>query len=1172
MEARLRDLITPLLICLALLIALSFPLDLGLYEVPLLAVPLLALLLLGTEPEVRMRRPAIELGLALLPPILLALCLISPPPYSPLILIPFLSCIFIPLAPFSSRDPWESLGFSFSLSGAMLAFLMLLHRTFPLQPLWIIAPVSLVVSATSVYLTLRGRSLWKDLEPKLDGYIALILLLAFFFLLELALAYPNIFRLTTNDILYHQDRAWELAERPSGYDAWNYLGFHSLLGSVYLITGADSFSAILTVIPMNLIAFLLVASSFSKLRWRGEALFIWSLFTSLGFLAAIRYGTDYNGLDKANEYSYRSLIWSHPIFFWGLPLTLAIGLLAFSLYSDLYVEGRRKIIYIFSSTLFAFLVHVAEALVFAAYLAVASLLLGGRRSSSLAVTLTGLILYSLYLTPGVYRGTAASSSLYLLLAGLLSLALNEARERYLGGAHERLIAFLSGRRDALISILLALYASGLIVWQLHLGEVKVSDIFYLGHVPWFFYPNLIGISGLLAIISLRFKLDRWMQSYALFALTSLLTGRLVTYLRVSGFSFPYWEYRFPLYAALGIAALASPLLRRMLDLSRGSRLWAFLLALLVVTGFSSTALSVQRWNQLNKTASGSILPADFDFAVKESLRGLDRPVLTLSYYSSTVASLMHASSMRQLSPWISEGPEVPLITLRSIADDDIAVLTTLGDVALLNGENATYNYLFMFLGPILSAPSVETIELSEPPSPNASASLILPADTYLRRRSLIAYELIRRGLPPHSIYLSDDPGAPAGVCIGPSSANQTIREEIPSDKGDLRWLYLKGDFSRAENGLRVRGERNLAVTTYELDRGSFRIRVCGDLTGYVGIIYDFRNFRNYRLLQVYLDRGVAVNRIVRDGNVSSGAYIPVPLSWECNEIELRLGDRLEASINGRVLELPRVERLGVLGFETGNFTGVVSGEASGSHSLVWNEGACSLLISVTGGGDVDLADWVDRGLRNLSEAKRAFPGIKINLSGPKQPAPRIEAVITDIKASGEVRVHGRPVWMIRDGRMIYMNMTELELRAEGLEYVRGEGFYADLRLRGLAGMNASEAIVRFRTPVRIEASGDVRLEKYQAFSRSVGEAFNVRTREANLTIMAADRAILLSELEAPREDLSRERSLLKMFDETEYLPEALACFFPLTIAFHYVMKPRRIRENLRRRRGLKMTR
>ncbi|MEM3691695.1 MAG: hypothetical protein QXS61_04350, partial [Candidatus Korarchaeum sp.] len=287
MKVDLKDLYIPLGICLAFLVALSFPLNLGLYEFPLLSVPLLALILLNLEFKVSLKVMRVEVMLASLPPLLLALSLLLPLPYSSLTFMTFLMLMFIPLAPLVSGDPWESLGLSFSLGGLTLTFLMLLNMSVRLPALESIATISIVICLTSLYLILKGRSLWRDPEFRFDNYVALTLLLAAFFLLELALVYPYIFMLTTNDVLYHQDAAWELARRPGDYHGWSYLGFHSLLGTVYLIERADPFSVMLTAIPLNLMSFLIVASSFSKLRSRGEALLTWSLFTSLASLAVI---------------------------------------------------------------------------------------------------------------------------------------------------------------------------------------------------------------------------------------------------------------------------------------------------------------------------------------------------------------------------------------------------------------------------------------------------------------------------------------------------------------------------------------------------------------------------------------------------------------------------------------------------------------------------------------------------------------------------------------------------------------------------------------------------------------------------------------------------------------------------------------------------------------------
>ncbi len=1156
---KLEGIYLPLGACLISMLVISFLLDLGIYEIPLLAIPLLSLLFLLSDRALEIKVPRVELLLALIPQAFLLLSVLSQPPLNAISCMIFLFLMFLPISPLISSDLWEALSLSAAIGGLFISLLFAINLVYRIPIFEIIFIISASMSIISIYLSLKRKN-FRKIEFKLDGYHALISILSAFFLLELSLAYPNIFRYTTNDLLYHQDQAWYLANSPSNYSAWNYLGYNSLLGAVYLITKADAFSLMLTVVPINLFSFLIVASSFSKLEWRKESIFAWSLLTGLGWIAALKFGTDYNGLDKANEASYRSLIWSQPIFFWGLPLTLAIALLAFLLYSDIFIEGRRKVPIIFLLSTLTFLVHVAESLLFVAYLSLASLIFGKRRESSIAVLLSGAsvyLLFSLIHGPPSIRG---GQGLYLL-ASPIPLLLNELRRVM---RVERLIELVSSKRNAIISILMAIFTSGLIIWISHLGEIRVSEIYYIGQVPWFFYPALLGVSGLLSITSLKL-LREPLHNYALFALTCLILGRLITLVKISGFTLNYWEYRFPIYALLGISVLSSPIIKILIK-RRDSKLYALILALILFSGFSSTALSVQRWNQLNITASGSILPADFDFAVKFK-REDDGPMLLLSYYSSTVSSLMHKSGMRQLAPWISEGPEVPLITLYELVGrGNISVLTTMGDVAILSGENSTYNYLFMFLGPILSAPSVERIEIGKPPIPDAKLPIVIPSDVYFRRRSLIAYELMRKDLPFHTIYLSDDPRAPSGIYIGPSSSNQSIEEELPKDKGDLRWLYLKGDFSSAEDGIRVRGSRNLAITTYELDKGVFKLKICGE-GGYVGIIYDFKNFANYRIFQFYLDSGTAVNRIIKGRNVSSGPFLSFPLSWECNELELRLGKELEAVVNGRTMKLPNIEKLGVLGFETGNFTGVISGYVTGYHSLEWKLKNGSVLIGVSGGG-IDIKEWVDRGLRNLSDAKRSFPGLKLDLKSEDREVPKIEAVITGLEASGRIRVVGRPISLIE--REVPMNSSEIRINASKLTYVGGKGFYADLLLDGIEGMNVSRAMIRFRTPLTIEAEGSVKLERYHAFSRSISYTFNVNLTRANLTILAADRALLLSELDAPKGELSMGKLLYKTFDESSYLAESIATLLTLSIMFYYLMRkiesPRRVEKVSKRKR------
>ncbi|MCS7102895.1 MAG: hypothetical protein NZ992_03320, partial [Candidatus Korarchaeum sp.] len=166
MRSGIKDLYITLVICLILLVALSSLLDLGPYEVPLLAIPLLALLLLGLEFEIPIRPMRVELTLASLPLLLLALSLTSPLPYSSLACMTLLILMFIPLAPFISEDPWESLGLSFSIGGITSALLMFLNTMMKVPTLEVITVLSLINCFLSIYLSLKGRSLWKNLKLK----------------------------------------------------------------------------------------------------------------------------------------------------------------------------------------------------------------------------------------------------------------------------------------------------------------------------------------------------------------------------------------------------------------------------------------------------------------------------------------------------------------------------------------------------------------------------------------------------------------------------------------------------------------------------------------------------------------------------------------------------------------------------------------------------------------------------------------------------------------------------------------------------------------------------------------------------------------------------------------------------------------------------------------------
>ncbi|GEM_PF-1068857 len=1119
----------------------AFLTNLGLVSGALVLLPVLAAFSMTLQHGMKYDTSLISRIMSLIPLPLLAISLYFPDP----LIRSLTSIIFLMLMPYGFvsmlNEPLSARVALTFVIGIFLSILIILVGILTTTDL-ILPALALLASLSAITGVLAGGKK-NSVEVPLN-YLLEVLFLSIFFLVELSVAYPGILRMISNDLLYHQSYARKLILSPSKYNMWSYLGYHSILASTFKISSPDVLSLMISASILNFFAFLMVAASFTKLSYKEEALFLWSLLTGFGWLAVVKYGSDVKGLEAANNASYKSLVWSQPIFFWALPLTLAIGVLSLLIYVDSFTESKWKPLLVFVLTCTSFLLHVAEAILFVAYLFVMALLFGKRRESAFGATAAGALLTILYLIPGIYSGNAPSSSKYLLVASVAALIVSELRDRLLSGLG-RIIELLSRRRREISAFLLSILTTGLIIWLVHMDEVDVNSLYYLGQVPWFFYPMMLGVSAFLAVVQLR---SRFRLEYAVFVLVSLLLGRLITYYKLMGFTLAYWEYRFPLYASLGIAVLAAPLIGNLRR--RTGRKWiaALLLGLIFFSGYATTTASVQIWYNVNEYGEDLILPSDFKFAIRSRFFETHHmPALVLTSYSSAMIPLMNPpSTVKQMVPWLSSGPEIPLYLLNSVTSKEkVAALFTISDLGFLEKSNASFSYLRRFMGPLLSYPSLTPINLKPPVSPESNLAIILPADIYLRRRALVAYELIRGQLSPHTIYLSDDPAAPDGVFIGAKSDEVTIDEDLPADPFDLRWIYIWGNFSR---GLKVSGKRNVAISSYQLENGTYEISACGIMTGYVGAIYSFRNFANYRILQIFLENGIAVERLVEGGEVKSGKPIPVPIrvSDNCLNLTLTSNGTISAIVNGKIIKLSGGE-LGVVGLETSDFSGIIHGHVRGVHRI--QKMNASIVLDVVEG---ELAEWVDRALRNISKTRTEFD-LKIHV--PRGEIKRIKPVAAsiDLEASGDVVITGRPVWKYTDGDKTYLNEGVVTLRASKISFKGGEGFYVDISIEGAESKwnDGGKALIRFRTPLEIRAQGNITLHRFHYIKGYVGKAATLNVSAANLTVIAADNSLVFSKVEIPEKNLVK-RAMWRAFDETRYLGESLLAVIVLTSVFLYI--------------------
>ncbi len=1040
-------------------------------------------------------------------------------------------------------------------------------------PIKLITVIGVISGILTIYKHRRSKY-----KVKIDRYFLSLLLLVFFYLIELFAVFPGFFRLTTSDIIYHQRHAQMLVIAPRFYETWAYIGYHAILGTAFLIANPTSAELMYSSILINLFTLVYLFVAFSRLKRRTEALIVWGLFSGFAWIAALKYGLDVKGLGLASLNSYKSLIWSNPILLWGLPLTLAIGLLAFLLYQDIcFAESRDKLVYVCLTFSLLFLVHIVEGALFIAYLLASTVFLDSKKYSSLGVIISELGLLLIYLL-STAKGYGYGRAILLLQIGIVAagITLLISLRRSIIGRFSTYISSFLGRKSRYISyLLLSLYLAGILVWYIHLGELDIQKIYNLGQVPWFFYPVLLGIGGILAILSLRLDFSK---ELALFILVSIIMGRLITYYKL--FVDPglnYWEFRFPIYAMIGIAALSSVTLGKLISKLGKERKYAILLALIVLMGYYPMALSVQRWNHINTYNIGTVNQIDYDFATRVRFfsNNPNVPALVLTSYSlSTAALAAPRITIKEIPSWVSSYPEVALLFLKAISTSDkVAVLTTGADLFYLSSINASDSYLLKYMGSVHKVPSLKVIELSNPPLPNADLAVIFPSDVYLRKKALIAYELIRGELPPHTTYLSDDPAAPSGIYIGADNGTIYIDEDIPESPDDLRWLYLSGNFSE---GLRLGKGRSFAITSYEIDEGTVNLSLCGYPEGWVSIIFSFKNLKNYNLVQLLLDKGVVVPRIIANGKVSTGNPSRVPISGqeECTYFSVSLANgTVIATVNGKEVPVGVANSLGVIGLEAQRFKGTIKGHVHGKHTSQWKVPAGSTLINVVGGEGIDLSKLVRIGEQDMEKAKMQYSTMRpllpvLESSSAKIVKPVYAAL--KMRANGTIYITGRLVWYEVNGTRHYLNESSVNIEAQKLSFFEGHGFYITLYLEGIkkSPWGINKGLLTFRTPIKIQVEGELLLEEGHPLKAHVRAAETIKTRKATLSVIAADKAILFGKLNYRKVKIEK-RGGYEYFNELTYWPETLASivFFLsilLIIDRHYLKGYRALRRPRRK--------
>ncbi len=963
------------------------------------------------------------------------------------------------------RSPAISLALSFILSSLFLTIMY--GSGFP-EPALALEVLSLISSAVG-FIFLKGDLKNEFLE--VSSYSLLLMPSSLLLLSELTMVFNFLPYFITYDPILHQYWARMLADNLQAYDKWYYVGYHSILAFIYEAGGSSPLELVRASWSINLIALFLVHKSFSKLKGREISFVTWTAFSGLSWIAWIRYGADITALEKVEEVTYRSLTWGFPQFLWGFPLILSIGLLSLLIY--LHEELDHPEIPIYITLLFLFLLHIVEAVLFSVYVLLRAI--GGKRVplSIAVVPLTVIILHFAWRTSGVI----ILPSLVMLVSSLLAS-----------------LTFRTGFRiqcsekwTSLRPILISLYLSGIVVWIYRMDSLDIYRIQKLGQVPWIIYPVLFGVPGLLVLLSDMME----GRAFLVLALSSIIMGKLTTIYKLWVGDIPYWEYRFVLYAFLGVSAAVGYQISKM-------KFRRKVLAVILLSGILSTSLSAARWAQIADTAGNVLNPSDVRFMINSNV---SEPLLLFSYNSVWVAAYgPPVRWVRSVPPWVARGPEVVMASLDPFKQVD--VLATIYDEALLWGMNASRSYVRRYWRVIPSISHIRTscIDL------NSSTAVILPSDIYLRERALDSYLLIGDALPPHTTYLRNDPFAPKGIYLGSPTSLIEVNEPLPVDPKDVRWIYVRGPFLK---GLRVMGDEGVAVTRFELDEGEFELKACPEENnGSIAVIFEYEGPRRYREAGIDLVRGTVF------GTEDDG---PVPRS-QCYRIVLRVGPGgTSLVVNGR--EFPLDGGGGVMGLHTVGFFGNLTGWVRGVHRVEGPRRG-DMVLSVVPGGDVDLSALLDSYYRKGQVDSELLIKMRSNIQrivNTRQLGrcglPVDIGSARDIKARGSVFIEGTAVWVEEGGKKKYLNRERSALNAHAVRMRGGLGFYVVVEVKGaeLDGTPLPDgSLIMFRTPFLFRANGSIQIRDYHVLNQFSTDISSPELKSIRVKVLMGDGAYLFT--------------------------------------------------------------
>jgi len=498
----------------------------------------------------------------------------------------------------------------------------------------------------------------------------------------------------------------------------------------------------------------------------------------------------------------------------------------------------------------------------------------------------------------------------------------------------------------LVLSLLFVYAVALLSWVLLTESFHTWQVDTIGFVPWFMYPLMLGINGLLAIISLYY-ITRNKKSYAplmlfiAFMLFTFIAGKLVSTINLNFFDAGYSEKRFIWLIKLSLATLAPIPVIFLIDRLKGKNIHVniknvasvALIGTVVLYGISTTFLNVEYWSIVSNNSAYQ--PSSNEMKAINTLKEIldNDPKAWLATVTSTSAGMATFAApadmlgLKQLL-YTAYGPEIAFTLLyRRPAYAHPYIYLHNRDIEYLSNFNDGFLAQYVATLPIVFNNSeVKIYNMSKPsfPLPNSDNVLLIPLDKTIENQNLYAaYAILSQGFYNYTVaYDLDDKVLNANTVIlsfDPPEENivtRAFQDEFNQTLGS--WGIPKGSW-RIEDDKLLGGESEkygegilLSPTFAENFTATFKVELLsGNVTAlnYVSLVYSWIDSKNYRIADVLFSSDTYVYVLFRtfvngvEKKLPEWPGIKTDLKWDFgNEYNITVtvnGTLNEISINNK---------------------------------------------------------------------------------------------------------------------------------------------------------------------------------------------------------------------------------------------------------------------------------